>query len=314
MNEKNFEVVALVDSPLRKNLIKRYSPKSWRVSFVKNLNIQNNFNILIVEDKLIDKLLKAKLTHKPEIMIIGKRVSEENLKKLKLKGFKYMLVSLTGTEIDNVFKRAGKLPTQPKLSPENSSPINPSYKIVLVGASTGGPGLIERLVRNLPADYPNPVVVVQHMPKGFTTRFAERLNSVSLLEVIEAENGVEIKPGRVVIAKAGYHLKFSVENGGLICLTVPNDKGLFFVPSVDETFFSALETVNPKKIVAVLLTGIGDDGAEGMVALKRAGAYTIAESEESAAVYGMPKEAALRGGACKVLHFDDILKEIISIR
>ncbi|GEM_PF-1838463 len=184
-------------------------------------------------------------------------------------------------------------------------------KYVLIGASTGGPRLIETIVRVLPETYPYPICVVQHMPADFTSKFAKRLNEVSKLKVVEAEDGEEVIPGKVIIAKGGWHLHFSKIGERVYAKLVPNVKHLFFCPSVDEMFFSAAEVLEPKNVMAVLLTGIGDDGADGMVALRRKGAYTIAESEETAAVYGMPKEAYLRGGAEKVLPFPKIVEEII---
>ncbi|BCD59541.1 MULTISPECIES: chemotaxis-specific protein-glutamate methyltransferase CheB [unclassified Nitratiruptor] len=185
-------------------------------------------------------------------------------------------------------------------------------KYVLVGASTGGPKLIEAIARSLPENYPYPVCVVQHMPPTFTGKFAERLDSISKIKVVEAKNGEELTPAKMIIGKGGKHLHFRRDGDKVVCKLVPNTSNRFFVPSVDEMFFSALEVMNPKNIMAVLLTGIGDDGADGMVALKKAGAYTIAESEESATVYGMPKEAYVRGGTVKVLPFDEILQEIIA--
>ncbi len=187
------------------------------------------------------------------------------------------------------------------------------YKYVLIGSSTGGPGLIEKIARTLPQDYPNPVCVVQHMPANFTAKFAARLDSVSKLNVVEADNSQPVIPGFFIIAKGGWHLHFRKKDV-VYCKLVPNSKNRFFVPSVDEMFFSALEVMDPKKIMAVLLTGIGDDGAQGMKALKEAGAYTLAESEESAAVYGMPKAAKELGAAVKILPFEEILKEIINFR
>ncbi|SNZ10135.1 two-component system, chemotaxis family, response regulator CheB [Persephonella hydrogeniphila] len=186
-------------------------------------------------------------------------------------------------------------------------------KYILIGASTGGPRLIETIAVTLPENYPYPICVVQHMPVNFTKKFAERLNSLSKLNVVEASNGEEVVPGKMIIGKGGWHLHFSRRStdNTVICKLAPNTAGRFFVPSVDEMFFSALEVIDPKKIMAILLTGIGDDGADGMVALKKAGAYTIAESEETAIVYGMPKEAYLRGGATKVLPFPEIVKEIL---
>jgi len=182
---------------------------------------------------------------------------------------------------------------------------------VLIGASTGGPRLIETICRSLPKNYPHAVCVVQHMPTEFTANFASRLNKLSMVEVLEAENGLELKQGRVIIAKGGKHLHIRKKLKSYSVLLAPNTRERFFVPSVDEMFLSAMETLPIKNILAVELTGIGDDGADAMVELKKRGAYTLAESEESAVVYGMPKEVARRGGATKVLDFDKILDEIL---
>jgi len=182
---------------------------------------------------------------------------------------------------------------------------------VLVGASTGGPRLIEKICKTLPKNYPHAVCVVQHMPVEFTANFAKRLNTISDVEVVEAANEIELQAGRVIIAKGGWHMHFRKKLKQIFTKLAPNTRERFFVPSVDEMFFSALETLPTNKLLAIELTGIGDDGADGMVALKKAGAYTIAESEKTAVVYGMPKEAAVRGGATKVLDFNDIVDEII---
>ena len=190
--------------------------------------------------------------------------------------------------------------------------VKGAEKYVLIGSSTGGPGLIETIARSLPEDYPYPVCVVQHMPANFTSKFASRLDSVSKLNVVESDNTQPVVKGYFIIAKGGWHLHFRNKDGIVYCKHAPNSKNRFFVPSVDEMFFSALEVMNPKDIMAVVLTGIGDDGADGLVALRKAGAYTIAESEKTAAVYGMPKAAKERGGACKILDFPDIVKEILN--
>jgi len=182
---------------------------------------------------------------------------------------------------------------------------------VLIGSSTGGPRLIEQICKTLPANYPHAVCVVQHMPTDFTSNFAKRLNTLSKVEVVESDNGVELKAGRVIIAKGGKHTHFRKKLKSFTTVLTSNIKERFFVPCVDEMFFSAAEVLPVKNILAIELTGIGDDGADGMVELRRKGARTIAESEKTAVVYGMPKEAALRGGAQKVLDFNDILDEII---
>ncbi len=189
--------------------------------------------------------------------------------------------------------------------------IGIDMKFVLIGASTGGPRLIEAICKNLPQNYPHALCVVQHMPEEFTANFAKRLDKLSKVEVLEADNGLELKRSRVIIAKGGKHLHFRKKLKHYTCVLSPNTRERFFIPSVDEMFFSAADMLPVKNILAVELTGIGDDGADGMVVLKKAGAYTLAESHESAVVYGMPKEAAQRGGATKVLPFTKILNEII---
>ena len=185
-------------------------------------------------------------------------------------------------------------------------------KLVLIGASTGGPSLIEEILSSLPANYPHPICIVQHMPEGFTANFAKRLDKISQIEVVEAKSGELLTPAKAIIGKGGRHMHFAKKASGAIMVKlVPNTMKRFFVPSVDEMFLSIIKVFDPKNILAVELTGIGDDGADGMVELKKRGAYTIAESEETAVVYGMPKEAFLRGGVVKKLPFPEIVKEIL---
>ena len=187
-------------------------------------------------------------------------------------------------------------------------------KIVLIGASTGGPNLIEEILVSLPTDYPYPICVVQHMPANFTASFAKRIDKNAEIEVVEAKANEPLTSGKAIIAKGGYHLHFAKKaSGAIVVKLVPNSMKRFFVPSVDEMFLSISKVFDPKRVVAVELTGIGDDGADGMVELRKRGAYTIAESEETAIVYGMPKEAYERGGAVKKLPFPEIVKEIIEL-
>ncbi|HIP02978.1 MAG TPA: chemotaxis response regulator protein-glutamate methylesterase [Campylobacterales bacterium] len=211
-------------------------------------------------------------------------------------------------------KQATKRKTDLKKSSISSKKELPkdTEKLVLIGASTGGPGLIEEIVTSLPVDYPYPVCIVQHMPETFTVNFAKRLNKNAQIEVVEAKSGEIVIPGKAIIGKGGKHLHFAKKaSGALIVKLISNTMNRFFVPSVDEMFFSAAKVFDPRKIMAVELTGIGDDGADGMVELKKRGAFTVGESEESAVVYGMPKEAYERGGVVKQLPFPLIVKEIL---
>ncbi len=212
-----------------------------------------------------------------------------------------------------------RVPEKRRERRENTQEVTSSSaeldKVVLIGVSTGGPGLIEQIVSSLPVDYPLAVCIVQHMPAQFTRAFAERLARVSDLPVHESSNNDEVLPGHIYLARGGVHMHFRKKTSGKIVTYDGVDKNSrFFQPSVDEMFASALKVFPAKKIFAVLLTGIGDDGADGMVEIKKAGGYTIAESESSAIVYGMPKVAFERGGTSEVMDFKDIKQKILSYK
>jgi len=214
-------------------------------------------------------------------------------------------------------RKAGNF-TKANLNKKNESKtsylkVSKAKKAILIGASTGGPGLIEQIVRILPANFPHPICVVQHMPEVFTSKFAKRLDKVCALDVVEAKSNETVTAGKVIIGKGGSHLHFVKKASGIVCVKLAkNTTNSFFVPSVDEMFFSAVKMFNCNDILAIELTGIGDDGANGMLGLKKAGALTIAESKETATIYGMPRVAYERGGTVKVLPFPKILDEILA--
>lgn len=188
-------------------------------------------------------------------------------------------------------------------------------KVVLIGSSTGGPGLIEQICSSLPANYKYPVCIVQHMPEQFTKAFAQRLDRASALPVYESSQNMELIPGNIYVARGGVHLHFTKKVSGKIVIREDKLKGdNFFQPSVNEMMFSAMKVFDAKNLVGVILTGIGDDGADAMVELKQNGAYTLAESEKSATVYGMPREAYERGGVMEQLDFMQILKTIATLK
>jgi len=188
-------------------------------------------------------------------------------------------------------------------------------KVVLIGSSTGGPGLIEQICASLPANYKYPVCIVQHMPEQFTKAFAQRLANASVLPVHESEQNLEILPGNIYLARGGVHLNFAKKVSGKIVIREDKEKGKsFFQPSVNDMMHSALKVFDAKNLVGVILTGIGDDGADAIVKIKNGGGYTLGESEESATVYGMPREAYERGGIMEQLDFKNILKKIATLK
>jgi two-component system, chemotaxis family, protein-glutamate methylesterase/glutaminase len=175
--------------------------------------------------------------------------------------------------------------------------------LCIIGASTGGPAALQRILERLPPSFPLPIVVVQHMPAGFTHPFAQRLDALCRLEVAEAVEGEKLSAGRVRIAPAGSHLKIT-PNLSLLLSAEPADAK--HIPSIDLTMKTAARA-RPGRVLGILLTGMGEDGAEGMVALRAGGGVTIAESEESCVVYGMPRAAWNRGGADYLLSLSEIV-------
>ena len=168
-------------------------------------------------------------------------------------------------------------------------------KVIAIGASTGGTEAIRHIIRVLPATTPG-VVIVQHMPTGFTRHFAESLNEISEMEVREAKTNDRIMPGRVLIAPGGQHMTVRRSGGNYLvdCAAGENVNG--HCPSVDVLLFSVARYVGPNAI-GVMLTGMGHDGADGMVAMRQSGGRTVAQDEATSVVFGMPKVAYERGGA-----------------
>lgn len=181
--------------------------------------------------------------------------------------------------------------------------------VVLVGVSTGGPSTLETILSALPADFPWPIVVAQHMPARFTSAFARRLDNQCALEVREVDGAAELVPGVVLIGKGGADVVLRKRRDGLVARTVPEDDSLWH-PSVDRLVSSALDLVEPSDLIGVLLTGMGYDGAASMAGIHAGGGRTIAESEDSAIVFGMPQELIARGGATTVLDAERVAEQL----
>ena len=176
-------------------------------------------------------------------------------------------------------------------------------ELCVIGASTGGPIALQRILERIPAQFPLPIVIVQHMPVGFTGPFAERLGRLSRLQVREAVNGDRLRPGCALVAPAGSHLRITSNLGVVLTSEPSNGK---HIPSVDRTMKSAAQ-VRPAKVLGILLTGMGQDGAEGMEAIRAGGGLTIGESEASCVVYGMSRAAEMRGAVDSLLPLPEII-------
>jgi two-component system, chemotaxis family, protein-glutamate methylesterase/glutaminase len=183
--------------------------------------------------------------------------------------------------------------------------------LVLVGSSTGGPPLLSALLTALPESFGAPIVVAQHIPASFTTALAARLGQSCHLRVHEVMRSMPIKAGNIYIARGSADVVVTRRNGALVVQSVPSSSEYRWHPSVDRLAASARRHIDPKQLVCVLLTGMGDDGAAEMAAINAAGGRTIAESEETAVVWGMPGELARRGGATAVLPSYSIADQLI---
>lgn len=270
----------------------------------------------------IDTLKEIMRKHPLPVIVVSSHSTEGasvTFKALGLGAFDFVTkprdsanVTETGTELISKIKaaadckvvRPGGLLGAP-LRPEKIAVAKapPFTKLVAIGISTGGPQALEFLLSQLPPDFPGAIVVVQHMPEGFTEMFARRLDEVSSLRVKEAQSGDVLQAGRVLICPGSRHMKVKrMTRGDVVVL---NDDVLVngHRPSVDVLFNSVAEEFGPQAIAA-LMTGMGDDGAEGLGAVKKAGGMTIAQSEESCVVFGMPKAAIERGYAKRVVALD----------
>jgi two-component system chemotaxis response regulator CheB len=182
--------------------------------------------------------------------------------------------------------------------------------VVLIGVSTGGPRTLESILPLLPVGFPWPVLVAQHMPASFTPAFAQRMNELCPLQVVEASRPTVLEPGIIYIGKGGADMIVVERAGKTMVIAKPESKEVLWHPSVELLGRSALEHYDPAKILAVMLTGMGYDGADAFTEIRRRGGRTIAESEDSSVVFGMPAELINRGGAMVTLHADKIALQI----
>lgn len=184
--------------------------------------------------------------------------------------------------------------------------------LVLIGVSTGGPGTLEQILPRLPADYPFPVVVAQHMPPAFTGPFAQRMNGMCALEVVEVRHPMEVAKGHIYIAKGGADVELTVRSDRLMVLPKPESAQYAWHPSVEHLGRTALRHCDARHVIGVMLTGMGDDGASAFAELHQQGARTIAQAEDSCVVFGMPKELINRSGASLVLPTELIATQLLA--
>lgn len=188
----------------------------------------------------------------------------------------------------------------------------PAYDLIVLGLSTGGPRALEAIVRSLPSDLPIPLAAVVHMPVGYTGFFAQRLNRLGFMEVVEAEDGVPLVGGRLVLGKAGTRFRVARGSSGLLARVDQPLPGTLHRPSVDDLFKSAAMVLE-ERVAAFVLTGMGEDGKEGAAWIASQGGRVVAEAEESCVVFGMPRAVIEAGLADHVVPLEQIPGALVSL-
>jgi two-component system chemotaxis response regulator CheB len=203
----------------------------------------------------------------------------------------------------------------PALAPAPGPALAPARRgrtaeVVVIGTSTGGPPALQAIIPRLPRDLPIAVLVVQHMPVGFTRSLAERLQARSPIPVREAQDGEGVQPGQVLIAPAGLHMKVRRRAEGIRVVLDEEPRAALHRPSVD-VLMASVAKVYGARVLGVVLTGMGCDGVEGLRAIREAGGRTLAESEESCVIYGMPKAAVEAGVVDESLPLTEVPDAIV---
>jgi two-component system chemotaxis response regulator CheB len=183
-------------------------------------------------------------------------------------------------------------------------------KLILIGCSTGGPGHLSKILKTLPPDYKGCIIIAQHIAEAFLPSLVQNFESECKLPLYICADGTALREGSVYFAK-GEHINEIKARGGSIVWSISSEISDTYAPNINRLFYSASKLANSfEKMAGILLTGIGDDGAKGLLELKMAGSLTIAESEESAIVYGMPRSAKEINAAVEILNISEIITKI----
>jgi len=271
----------------------------------------------------LDKLMRARPTPVVMISTLTEQGADATLKALELGAVDFIAKPKLGIadgmqEYKQLILQKIRLAANAKVGRKQPSlkkkfkplALKTTEKIIAIGASTGGTEAIKALLLPLPADSPG-MVITQHMPPGFTTSFAKRLDSLCQINVSEAQGGERILPGHAYLAPGNLHLQV-VRNGANYVIEL-NDKARVsgHKPSVDVMFHSLAESAGAN-VAAVLMTGMGKDGARGLLEIKNTGGYTLVQDEESCVVFGMPKEAIRLSAQTKIAPLHKLSSELVT--
>lgn len=317
--DSELEVVAIAHDPYEaKDLIKKHNPD------VITLDIEMPRMNGVV---FLEKIVRQRPI--PTIIVSGHTSSSANLtlRCLKIGAFDVLLKPSSSKDgdwdqIGAILREKIKLAAKSNVGSLFSKPENTvaqselpevldkgNFSLIAIGASTGGVPAIGTLLQSLPKGMPG-IVIVQHIPKQFSSSFAHTLDAKTNLSVVEATNGMKVESNKVIIAPGGTHLALKCRSNALQCQLQDTDKVNGHKPSV-EVLFNSIEPI-AEKTIAVMLTGMGNDGAEAMLSIRRSGAYTIAQDKETSTVWGMPGSAVELGAASQVLPLHKIGKHILN--
>ncbi|NWF76379.1 MAG: chemotaxis response regulator protein-glutamate methylesterase [Nitrospirae bacterium] len=286
-------------------------PEMDGFSFLRWLMKKHPIPVIIVSSYSDSKtVFKALELGAADFIAKPSRIVSANLQNLqqdllrKVKGIKNFRIDRLSKNLNLLEERTSGISPPEKLSCE--------IEAIGIGSSTGGPAALKIILSRLPEDFPAGIVISQHMPKGFTASFAERLNGISKLSVREAKDGEEITTGKVLICPGGFHMLFKKRGRRVVTSLKESKTTDKYVPSVD-MMMSSLADIYGNKTMGIVLTGMGNDGKGGMLEIKKKGGYTIVESEDTAVVFGMPNEVIKSGAASRVLPLQEIPEELTKL-
>lgn len=341
---QNMEVIAAVSDPFEAVAqLKRRSPdvmildvqmpRMDGITFLKKLMVQHPLPVVMcsslteegsktsfecLENGAVEIIAKPRAATKAVMHELETRI-HDIIRSASVARYKSRSGSLVSSKSATTATQANFSP-KAKLSPDEVIPVRSltvarsapttAQKVIAVGASTGGTDAIKVFLDGMPADCPG-IVIVQHMPEGFTASFAARLNATSPMQVREARNGDVVEPGLALIAPGSHHMLLKRSGGRYVVEVKDGPLISRHRPSVDVLFRSTAMSAG-KNAVGVILTGMGDDGALCMKELADTGAYTIAQDRETCVVFGMPNEAIKRGGVSETLPLDKIARRVMA--
>lgn len=342
-NKSKIKVLVVDDSAMVRKIFSSELSKTGEIEIVgtapdpyvardKILQLNPDVLVLDIEMPKMDGLtfLEKLMRHYPMPVVIVSSLAKEGgetaLRAIELgaleimakPGTSFSVGEMSGQLIEKIKAvHNAKIPvaqkSQKMLSQSNAQFIKPvlktTNKVIAIGASTGGTEAIKNILTGLPPMMP-PIIIVQHMPENFTRSFAERLNTITHHTVKEAENNEILSPGKVLIARGNKHLVLR-RSGATYYVEVKDGEMVYHQRPSIEIMFHSVARYAASNAVGVILTGMGKDGAGGLLEMKNSGAYTIGQDEKSCVVYGMPKEAARLGAIMKVAPLDRIPNEII---